>query len=116
MTTIQAATPSAGPTLVIDTSPNAMASMGLPPIEETITQILPPLPAQQQQQQRQRTIRSRNKFTQQSPNSMYIQGGYQGGYQQQQQMQMQQQQIPPQKEFSGIPQGYSGSVAIKKLE
>ena len=47
---------------------------------------------------------------------MYIQGGYQGGYQQQQQMQMQQQQIPPQKEFSGIPQGYSGSVAIKKLE
>jgi DNA-directed RNA polymerase II subunit RPB2 len=112
MTEIGPATSSAGPTLVIDTSPNAMASMGLPPIEETITQILPPLPSQQQQQPRQRTIRSRNRFSQQqpTPNSMYIQGGYS------QQQQQQQQQQQPQREFSGIPQGYSGSVAIKKLE
>jgi DNA-directed RNA polymerase II subunit RPB2 len=116
MVEYSAATPSVGGTLLIDTSPNAMASMGLAPVEQTQAGIMPPMGGgyQQQQQPRPRAPRRRQPQQQMWGGMPQQQQPMWGGMAQQQQQQQPQSQ--PQRQFTDIPQGYTGAVSIKKLD
>ena len=124
------ASPSAGPTLVVDTSPNAMAATGLPSIEQTQSSINTINMGgggyiggggYMQQPQRQRAPRRRQPRWGSGGEEYSQPGGYMPQQQQQQQAYQpsyapQQQQQQQQREYAGIGQGYSGPVTVKKSE